>query len=123
METTISECKRLIFLQGKKILIVQPSQIMRMEAFSNYTYVYFTDRPPVLMAKVLHLYDELLRTFGFVRTHKSHLINPLFVKELNKKGTILMRDDTIVDIARRRKRDVLTQCFTLNIELSKKLVS
>ena len=123
MQTTISDRKRLIFLRGKKIFIVQPSQIVRMEAFSNYTYVYFTDRPPVLMAKVLHLYDKLLRPFGFVRTHKSHLINPLFVKELNTKGNILMRDDTIVGIARRRKREVMTQCFTLHFESSKKLVS
>jgi two-component system, LytTR family, response regulator len=106
MQTTLSDHKRLFFLQGKKTLIVQSSQIIRMEAFSNYTYVYFTDHPPLLMAKVLHLYDELLRPHGFVRTHKSHLINPLFVKELDKKGTILMRDNTIIDIARRRKRNV-----------------
>ena len=113
----------LYFSIRKTKLFVRPAQIIRLEGRSNYTYVYFTDHAPILMAKVLQAYDKILQPHGFIRTHRSHLINPLFVKELNRKGTIKMSDDTIIDISRRRKRDVLTQCFTHNIESSKMLAS
>lgn len=106
MSTGTLNIPRLLFLQGRKILVVHPDQIIRLEARSNYTRVFFTDHPPLLMAKVLGSYDEILRPYGFIRTHRSHLINMQYVSELDLNGVIHMTDSSSAEISRRRKREV-----------------
>ena len=96
----------LRFPYGRKLLIVEPGQITRMEAKSNYTCVYFADHPPVLIAKVLKAYDEKLKPFGFIRTHHSHLVNPQYVDMLCDNGTIRMKDASSALISRRKKQAV-----------------
>jgi two-component system LytT family response regulator len=106
MQTTNLNIPRLLFLHGKKILVIKPDQIIRLEAKSNYTRIFFTDHPPLLMAKVLGRYDALLSPFGFVRTHRSHLVNRQYVTKLDQHGIIHMTDSSSAEISRRRKAEV-----------------
>ena len=108
MSNTTSSNPRFSFIHGRNILIVQPDQIIRLEARNNYTCIYFTDHTPILMAKVLRIYDEMLRPFGFLRTHRSHLVNLKYVEELSQKKTIRMKDSSIVEISRSKKHKVVT---------------
>jgi len=96
---------RLSFFQGKKLLVVHPEQIIRLEADSNYTWIYFTDHPPILMAKVLRSYVEQLKPYGFLRTHRSHLVNMQYVTELDQ-NEILMSDASNAEISRSKKKEV-----------------
>jgi len=93
-------------MQGRKIFQAIPEEIIRLEARSNYTYVYFINHPPVLMANVLRWYEEILRPFGFLRTHRSHLINLRYVRQVDQNGSVAMSDDSCAEISRRRKREV-----------------
>lgn len=96
-------------------MYVQPAQIIRLEGQSNYTWVYFTDHAPILMAKVLHLYDDILRPHGFIRTHRSHLINATYIMNVDNKCTVQMSDDSRIEISRSKKREVLAKFFQLSI--------
>ena len=113
MHTTALQTSELNLHSGRSVLNVLPEKIIRLEALSNYTYVYLEGHAPILMAKVLHLYDDILRPHGFIRTHKSHLINPRFVSELDPKGKILMQDTSMVAVSRRKKRAVFTTISNL----------
>lgn len=104
MNMTIAN--RFSFLTRSKLLLFSPEQIIRLEAFSNYTYVYFTDHSPILMAKVLRDYEELLRPYGFIRTHKSHLVNRNYITEYDRSGIIRMIDDSEAMVSRRKKHTV-----------------
>lgn len=88
-------------------LKISPEQIIRLESLSNYTYIYFTDHAPILMAKVLHKYEELLGPFGFIRTHRSHLVNTRYIHAIENKASIVMCDDSKAEISRSRRREVL----------------
>ena len=103
MQTTEAQHRLLRFLDGRKIILMTSDQIVRMEANNNYTLVYFTDRPPVMMAKVLRAYDRLLFQHGFVRTHRSHLVNLLHVDSLDEKGIVHMCDSSRVETSRRKR--------------------
>ena len=99
--------------------IVKPDQIIRLEAVSNYTRIFFADRKPILMAKVLTAYQHLLAPYGFVRVHRSHLVNPLYVQEINDGGQIIMRNEGKLEISRRRKLEVVkTFASTFHIACS-----
>jgi two-component system LytT family response regulator len=106
MKTREPQNHLLPFLHGHRKLMMPPGQIVRLEASSNYTRVYFTDHPPVLMAKVLRDYDDLLRPFGFIRTHRSHLVNLQHVRRLDERGAILMCDTSKVEVSRRKRRQL-----------------
>ena len=45
--------------------------------------------------------------YGFLRVHKSHLVNKAHVINYMPDGTLTMADHSNVEISRRRKEDVL----------------
>ena len=85
----------------------QPEQIIRLRSESNYTYIYTTAKKPILMAKVLGEYESLLLPLGFIRTHRSHLINKSHIVDVSAAGAILMDDASTIEISRRKRKDVL----------------
>ncbi len=87
-------------------------EIVRLEASSNYTYIHFTNRRPLLIAKILRDYDELLSSLGFVRTHRSHLVNKKYITFIDGEGNIIMQDESKAEISRRKRKAVLNQLRT-----------
>jgi len=85
----------------------QPEEIIRLEAESNYTRFFFTHQKPLLTSRTLREYEEILIDYGFIRTHKSHLINKKHVEKITPEGVIVMVDQSIVEISRRRKEEVM----------------
>lgn len=84
-----------------------PEQIIRLKADSNYTFIYVDEHKPIIMAKVLADYEALLAPFGFMRTHRSHLINRKHVHSVSDKGRIVMDDMSEAAISRRKRKEVL----------------
>lgn len=84
-----------------------PSEIVRLEAESNYTKLFFTNKKKLLTSRTLKDYDEILRGHGFIRIHKSHLINRQHVVNYLGEGLLTMADDSQVEISRRRQHEVM----------------
>ena len=84
----------------------KPDQIIRLEADSNYTYIHLKGQKPILMAKVLAAYETLLQPFGFIRTHRSHLVNKHHILHIDHQGQIVMDDESKAEISRRKRREV-----------------
>ncbi len=94
--------------------------IIRLQAQDNYTIVYFEKRRPFVVSKVLKTYEELLAPYGFVRTHRSHLVNPSFVVDIDVVHyNILMQDTSVVDLSRRNKTGIKKQLVELLRKRSK----
>lgn len=91
--------------RGRKKIAID--RIIRMEAESNYTCIHIMDQRPVLMARVLGDYEAVLEPFGFVRTHRSHLVNRQYVRDINTSGEIIMIDQSKAEISRRKRKTVL----------------
>jgi two-component system, LytTR family, response regulator len=91
--------------KGKEFFL--PGQIIRLEAKSNYTKIYFTNRLSIVTAKVLKEFEPLLMPMGFVRTHRSHLVNKQYIQQVCNNGSIIMKDSSTAEISKRRKTAVL----------------
>lgn len=89
------------------IYFFNPEEIIRIEGESNYSKFFFTDRKNLLTSKTLKDYEELLNDHGFVRTHKSHLINVKHVVNYTSDGILTMTDYSRVEVSRRRKEEVM----------------
>ncbi|HMQ62369.1 MAG TPA: LytTR family DNA-binding domain-containing protein [Flavilitoribacter sp.] len=90
------------------VYFYRTDEIIRCEADSNYTMFYLTQNRKFLCAKTLKEFDELLTEHGFIRVHKSHLINIRYVENYLGKGSVRMQDKTEILVARRRKEEVKT---------------
>lgn len=92
---------------GKKLFAIQ--QIIRMESDSNYTYVHFSDRKPLLVARVLRDFEVLLKPLGFIRTHRSHLVNKHHITGMDAEGFIALSDESRAAISRRKRKRVINE--------------
>ncbi len=83
-----------------------PEEIVRLEASSNYTNIYFSNRKKMITAKVLKEFVSLLEPLGFVRTHRTHLVNRQHILCVTPQGNIIMKDASVANISRRMKSRV-----------------
>ncbi|MBC7382781.1 MAG: response regulator [Bacteroidia bacterium] len=87
-------------------LFIAIDEIVRCQSFANYTSFFILhEQNPIIVAKTLKDYEELLQDYGFCRVHNSHLINLKFVKKYIKGegGIAVMTDGFEVEVSRRKK--------------------
>lgn len=82
-------------------------EIVRLQASGNYTNIYFTNNKKILTAKVMKKFVTMLEPLGFVKTHRSHLVNRQHISKVNADGNIIMEDASIAAISRRMKSSVM----------------
>ncbi len=85
---------------------VDTNNIIRCEASSNYTKLFFTNQQPLVIAKTLSACATAISDNNFVRIHQSHLINKNFVKHIAVNGNVFLQDGTVCNMSRRKKRAV-----------------
>ena len=61
------------------------NEITYLEAAVNYTIFHLNDGKKVVSSFTLKKYEEDIRLTGFLRVHKSYLLNPEYVKGVEKK--------------------------------------
>jgi len=100
-----------------RVEFVEVKTIVRCQGESNYTHLYFTGKKPLLVAKSLVEFEELLADHGFIRIHKSHLVNLHHVNSLSKSdgGTLILSNGDSVLISRRRKDFVTESLKNMNV--------
>jgi len=84
-----------------------PEEIVRLEASSNYTNIYFSNKKKMITAKVLKEFVQMLEPFGFVRTHRTHLVNRQHILCVTPDNNIIMKDASVAEISRRMKSSVM----------------
>jgi len=92
-------------LQGT--FFYKPEEIIRLEGEGNYTKFFFSDKTSLMTTYTLKNYEDVLLNYGFLRVHKSHLINKAHVVNYTIDGMLTMTDFSKVEISRRRKEDVM----------------
>lgn len=99
---------------GDRIEFVSVKEIIHCKGEGNYTHIYMEGKKPLLVAKTLVEFEELLKEYSFVRTHKSHLVNLKHVSAYLKidGGILQLSSGENVAISRRRKEVVLKMLKT-----------
>ena len=89
--------------------VVEPQEIIWIRADGNYSTLFFTNRPKLLLPKTLKDFEDQLMPYNFFRCHNSNLININHVKSFQSsdgEDYILMSNDDKVEISRRKKTDL-----------------
>lgn len=86
--------------------------IVHCVANDNFTDFHFVSKHKKMICRTLKFYEELLKDSGFVRVHKSHLVNINHIAKYTrgKGGQLTMSNGAMVDVSP-NKRDDLMQHF------------
>lgn len=92
-----------------EIQFVNISDIVRLEASSNYTCFYMANGEKITVSHTIKHYEDLLADNHFLRVHQSHIINLNMVKKYQKgkTGHIVMTNGDIIHISAQRKDQLL----------------
>ena len=99
---------RLALPTKEGVHFLMPNEIVRCEAVGNYTKFFTAKNKTYLISRTLGDYDTLLSPHNFIRTHKSHLVNKKFISFIDHDGFAVLKDNSRVEISRRRKDEVMT---------------
>jgi two-component system LytT family response regulator len=89
--------------------IVDINSIIRIEAISNYSKLYFANGKTMVASKVLRWFEEQLASQRFIRTHRTHLINRSFIcYYTNGMGSkVKLLNGEWIDVSKRKKMQFL----------------
>jgi two-component system LytT family response regulator len=109
------------FLQGQFNKIAIPSvkgivftpiqNIIRLESESNYTIFHLANKQKLVASRTLKDFESLLEPNGFVRIHRSSMVNLAHLQEYfrGEGGSVLMSDGSEVEVSRREKPSLMAR--------------
>lgn len=94
----------LLILNQRTIKKIFINNVVLLKGNINYTTFYLEHGQEKVVAHTLKFFEPFLETHGFLRVHRSFIINPNFVKEYNHEDKFLMMSNgQKATISRRRK--------------------
>lgn len=102
--TTYISPERRFFVGSRQYIDVQ--EVVRLQASSNYTCIYLAAGRRLVVSKTLKALQEQLLQKGFLRVHRGHLVNLLFVKEGTDQSVLELKNGDTIHVSRRKKVQV-----------------
>jgi two-component system LytT family response regulator len=99
--------------------VIEMKDIIRLEAESNYTRVYVTEKRSYFVSKPLKVFEDSIKDNIFFRVHRSYIINLNHVKEFLREdgGVIVMNDDARIQLPKARYNDFIEAMRRLSIAI------
>jgi len=99
---------KIVLKTATDIYVVQINNIYNCQSDGGYTIFMFNDDRKILISTNLKSYEDILYEHGFIKTHKSHLVNTNHIDRVRKKdgGFIVLNNGREIPISS-RKRDAI----------------
>jgi two-component system LytT family response regulator len=94
-------------LEGFEVVPVK--EVIRCQANGNFTDFIFQSGGKKMICRTLKFYEEALSELGFLRVHKSHLVNLEYITAYRKGkgGQLTLTNGDVVEVSPQRKKDLL----------------
>ena len=95
----------LLLGTAKGLEIIETSNIIRIEAISNYCKLFFVDGKTLVVAKLLSWFELKLSPCRFSRLHRSHLVNINYIRAYNniESNEVVLTTGEQLMVARRKR--------------------
>lgn len=90
--------------------VVYLKDIMYCKSDGNYTTFHLVDEK-IMISKPLKQVEILLDKKVFLRCHQSYMVNTSFVTKYTSEGNLILKNETELPVASRRKEIVLKRIF------------
>jgi two-component system LytT family response regulator len=105
----LNNTQPLLLRTSKGIQAIDMQNIVRIEAISNYSKLYFSNGETLVIAKVLRLLEAQLSSHRFIRVHRTHVVNRSFIHQYfaGEESRIKLLTGEYIEVSRRRKAGFL----------------
>jgi two-component system LytT family response regulator len=112
MQMRTHQESKIILRDSENIFVVKIREIVRCEANGGYTHFVLADGRTILTSIHLMEYEKILCKCGFIRAHRSHLVNTQHIISFSKQdgGTLFLTQNNSVPVSS-RKRDALLKAL------------
>jgi len=102
--------KRIALPTLEGIHMVDPENIVRLEADNNYTSIHLIDNRTIIVSKTLKEIDSMLDPSRYFRIHQSHTIDVQKIKmyQRGRGGSVTMKDGTLLPVSKNKKEALLS---------------
>lgn len=99
------EDHRIALATIKETRFIRTTDIVRCESSNNYTIFFLSNGEKLTASRPIFEYEELLKSYGFIRCHQSHLVNRKYVKSWVKEdgGYLLLDNGHQVPVSKNKK--------------------
>ena len=100
---------RIAIPSMEELQFINITDIVYLEAESNYTFIHLSSAPKITVSKTLKEFEELLPPYRFIRIHHSFIINKDHINKYLKGdgGQVLMSNGSLLDVSRRKKEEFM----------------
>jgi two-component system LytT family response regulator len=104
---------RLALPTAEGVYLVEKTNIIRVEAMSNYSVFLLADTKKIVVSRTLKEYESLLDDDQFMRINRSVIVNLDFVVKYRKGdgGTLELSDGAEVEVSPQKKDALLQKLF------------
>jgi two-component system LytT family response regulator len=97
--------QRIALTTMKETRFVKTNEIIRCESSNNYSTFTLQDNEELLVCKPIYEFEEILKDYGFIRCHQSHLINKRYIKSWKREygDYLLLTNGTEIPVSRNKK--------------------
>lgn len=97
----------LPLIDGFELIALQ--EITHLTALDNFTKVHTTKNRAITVCRKLKYFENLLEDAGFIRIHRSHIVNRAFIQRYHrgKGGYVVLENDVELDVSQSRKKEFL----------------
>lgn len=87
---------------------IETDELIYLEADGSYTTAYFKNTDKLVISKPIKQIEPLLKSDSFFRVHRSYIVNTVYIRRFDrKKYSLIMINDSVVPISRRRYNDFM----------------
>jgi two-component system LytT family response regulator len=101
--------RKMVLRDSESIYVIKITDILYCMAEGPYTVFFLQGNQKITISKHLKEYDELLEPFGFVRPHRTYLINVRRIIRFDKAdgGTLVMENNQSIPVSVRKKEEIM----------------
>lgn len=111
--TTYPNHQKIALACSDGYIFVPLEDIIRCQSEKSYTLFVIKNQEPIWTSRNLGEYANILQDYGFKRVHRSHMVNPKFIKKFirGKSAVLIMEDDTHITISASKRNNLLNDFF------------
>ena len=101
--------KRIVLRTTEQLYFIPVNQIIRCEADRSYCKFFLDKGKEVIISHPMKDYEDILVEQGFIRLHKSHIVNLSYIESFVKAegGSVILSDGTSIPVAERKKSSLM----------------
>lgn len=102
---------RIALITTKETRFAKTQDIIRCESSNNYTTFFLISGEKLLVSRPIFEFEQLLKDYGFLRCHQSHMVNRRYIKSWLRGdgGFLLLEDASRVPVSRQKKEYIKEQ--------------